>query len=128
MTTHRRSGHRRPAGRRLARRSSYWALLTLGLAGGGIAQVADTGEYLRRMDRDGDGRVGLDEYLDWMTYAFDRRDRNHDGVLDAGELPGGRGKPVTREQHRATLAERFRRQDANGDGRLSAKELLAPPR
>lgn len=126
--TPRRAGHRRPAGRRLARRSSYWALLALGLAGAAAAQVADPGEYLRRMDRDGDGRISLDEYLDWMAYAFDQRDRNRDGVLDAGELPGGRGKPVTREQHRATLAERFRSQDADGDGYLGAKELLAPPR
>lgn len=120
--------HAGRTGRRLARRPVYWALLGLGLAGAATAQLADTGEYLRRMDRDGDGRISLDEYLDWMSYAFDQRDRNHDGVLDASELPGGRGAPVTRAQHRATLAERFRRQDADGDGHLSARELLAPPR
>jgi Ca2+-binding EF-hand superfamily protein len=119
---------RRTAGRRLVRRSSYWVLLALGLAGASIAQVTNTSEYLRRMDRDGDGRISLDEYLDWMKYAFDQRDRNHDGVLDASELPGGRGRPVTRTQHRAMLIERFHKQDADGDGYLSAKELLAPPR
>ena len=114
--------------RRLARRSSCWAvLLWLGPAMAS-AQVTDSGEYLKRMDTDGDGRVSLSEYLDWMSYAFDQRDRNGDGVLSVDELPGGRGKPVTREQHRATLTERFRKQDANGDGYLSAKELLAPPR
>ncbi|HEY0334530.1 MAG TPA: calcium-dependent protein kinase 21 [Stenotrophomonas sp.] len=93
-----------------------------------VAQVTDSGQYLQRMDTDGDGKVSLPEYLDWMSYAFDQRDLDHDGVLASNELPGGRGKPITREQHRATLSERFRKQDANGDGTLSAKELLAPPR
>ena len=104
------------------------ALSALVHAGPAVAQVRGTPEYLARMDRDGDGRVSLDEYVDWMSYAFDRMDRNRDGVLTADELPGGRGKPVTREQHRARLAERFRKQDANHDGWLDAKELAAPPR
>jgi Ca2+-binding EF-hand superfamily protein len=98
------------------------------LAGPATAQLRGTPDYLARMDRDGDGRVSLDEYVDWMSYAFDGMDRNRDGVLTADELPGGRGKPVTREQHRARLAERFRKQDANHDGWLDAKELTAPPR
>ena len=97
-------------------------------AGAAAAQVRATSDYLAKMDRDGDGRVSLDEYVDWMSYAFDGMDRNRDGVLTADELPGGRGKPVTREQHRARLAERFRKQDANHDGWLDAKELAAPPR
>ncbi|UXA51439.1 calcium-dependent protein kinase 21 [Xanthomonas prunicola] len=92
------------------------------------AQVQDSQQYLQRMDTDGDGRVSLDEYLAWMSYAFDQRDTNHDGVLQGDELPGRRGKPITRAAHRATLIERFARQDANGDGYLSARELLAPPR
>ena len=92
------------------------------------AQVTATGDYLARMDSDRDGRVSLAEYQAWMSYAFDGMDRNRDGVLTADELPGGRGKPVTREQHRARLAERFRKQDANHDGWLDAKELAAPPR
>jgi Ca2+-binding EF-hand superfamily protein len=121
--------HRCRPGRRLVRRSHCWALLAgLLLAAAAQAQVQTSSDYLQRMDRDGDGRVSLDEYLAWMTYAFDQRDRNHDGVLDASELPGGRGKPITREQQRATLVERFQRQDADNDGYLSARELLAPPR
>src|SRR5690606_29349258 len=35
------------------------------------AQVDATGDYLSRMDADGDGRVSLAEYQDWMSYAFD---------------------------------------------------------
>ena len=92
------------------------------------AQVLASAEYLARMDTDADGRVSLVEYQDWLSYAFDRMDADGDGVLAPGEQPGGRGKPVTREAHRARLADAFRRQDANRDGTLSAAELAAPPR
>ncbi|HNV79825.1 MAG TPA: hypothetical protein PLI83_00495 [Thermomonas sp.] len=91
------------------------------------AQVQRTGDYLSKMDANGDGRVSLAEYQDWLTYAFDGMDRDRDGVLSAAEQPGGKGQPLTREQHRARLAERFRKQDANRDGYLSARELAAPP-
>ena len=47
------------------------------------AQVPATSEYLERMDSDGYGRVSLDEYLARMGYAFERMDRNGDGVLDS---------------------------------------------
>ncbi len=100
------------------------------LAGMGVAsaQVERTGDYLSRMDRDGDGRVSRDEYLAWMGYAFEQMDRDGDGVLSSAELPGGKGKPVSLEQHRQRLVERFVRQDANKDGYLDARELAAPPR
>ena len=91
-------------------------------------QVQRAGDYLARMDADGDGRVSLAEYQDWMGYAFARMDRDRDGVLSPAEQPGGRGAPIAREQHRARLADAFRRQDANHDGFLVAKELAAPPR
>lgn len=92
------------------------------------AQVTATSDYLARMDVDGDGRVSLQEYQAWMSYAFDGMDRDRDGVLAAHELPGGKGPPLTREAHLERLAERFRKQDANGDGALDARELAAPPR
>jgi hypothetical protein len=92
------------------------------------AQVRGAGDYLARMDADGDGRVSLVEYQDWLSYAFDAMDRNRDGTLAASELPGGRGTPVTRGEHRARLAAAFLRQDGNRDGFLDARELAAPPR
>ena len=100
----------------------------LGFAPIAQAQVRASGDYLSRMDRDGDGRVSLSEYQDWLSYAFDAMDRDHDGVLVAAELPGGHGAPLTRAQHRARLADAFRRQDRNHDGVLDARELAAPPR
>lgn len=102
--------------------------LALLLAWPAAAQVQDTRDYLQRMDLDGDGRIGPDEYLQWMLYAFDRMDRNGNGVLEPEEQPGGRGKPITREQQAQVILERFGKQDADHDGYLSARELMAPPR
>lgn len=102
-------------------------LLALALPLAAMAQVTETGEYLQRMDADGDGRVSLLEYQDWMTYGFDAMDANKDGLLAPEEQPGGRGRAMTRDEHRARLAERFRRQDLNKDGWLSTRELAAPP-
>ena len=84
-----------------------------------------TGDYLTLMDTDGDRRVSLQEYQDWLSYAFDGMDRNR--VLTPDEQPGGRGTRVTRDDHRLRIAERFRRQDRNRDGFLDAQELSSPP-
>lgn len=86
-----------------------------------------TGDYLGLMDVDGDRRVSPGEYQDWLTYAFDGMDRNRDGVLTPDEQPGGRGKTVTRDEHRIRIAERFRRQDRDRNGFLDAQELSSPP-
>ena len=102
--------------------------LSVAVSGDAMAQVQATSDYLARMDIDGDGRVALVEYQDWMSYAFDGMDRDRDGVLATHELPGGRGQPVTRFAHRERLALRFAKQDANRDGFLDARELAAPPR
>jgi hypothetical protein len=104
------------------------AVSLLLLSAAASAQVTQTGDYLARMDADGDGRVSLAEYQDWMSYAFDGMDVDGDGVLSPAEQPGGKGKSLSRAEHRARLAERFRRQDGNGDGFLDARELAAPPR
>ena len=91
------------------------------------AQVQRTGDYLSKMDADRDGRVSLVEYQDWLSYAFGAMDRDRDGVLSPAEQPGGRGKPLTLAEHRARIAERVRKQDANRDGFLNARELSSPP-
>lgn len=92
------------------------------------AQLDASSDYLARMDSNQDHRVSLVEYQDWLSYAFDAMDRDHDGLLTPGELPGGHGPSLSRTQHRARLAEAFARQDRNGDGFLDAAELAAPPR
>ncbi|MCW1776784.1 hypothetical protein NB693_20420 [Pantoea ananatis] len=81
-----------------------------------------SGIAAQRMDRDGDGR----EYLAWMRYAFDARDLDHDGVLSPAELPGGRGPPITRAQHLATLTARFLRAGASTPRRFGCLLWQAP--
>jgi len=112
----------------LSSRVSVLSLAALcGVAGVSDAQVQGTGDYLQRMDTDANGKVSLLEYQDWLSYAFDNMDRNRDGLLAPEEQPGGRGKPITRDEHRTRLADMFKRQDRNRDGALDAKELAAPP-
>jgi hypothetical protein len=103
------------------------AMLAVLLVSPAAAQVRASGDYLARIDRDGDGRVSLDEYQAWMGYAFERMDLDRDGVLSPAELPGGRGRPVRLSEHRDALAAAFGRQDGNHDGVLDARELAAPP-
>ena len=91
-------------------------------------QWRTTSDYQRQVDANADGRVSQDEYIAWMSYGFDAMDRNRDGVLQAAEQPGGRGRPLTRSEHRANLIARFQRQDVDRSGFLSAKEFSAPPR
>jgi hypothetical protein len=114
------------------RRPGLFACLLLatacGAAGFAQAQVTESHEYLAKMDADRDGRVSPVEYQDWMSYAFDGMDHDGDGLLSPAEQPGGRGRPITRIEHRGRIAARFNRQDADRDGYLSARELLAPPR
>lgn len=86
-----------------------------------------TGDYLSLMDANRDLRVSPEEYQDWLSYAFDGMDRNRDGVLTPDEQPGGRGKLVTRADHRLRIVERFKRQDRDRNGFLDAQELSSPP-
>jgi hypothetical protein len=117
-----------PAPRRAGFFRAAFAVAALASPLAALAQVQASADYLMRMDSDRDGRVSLVEYQGWLGYAFGRMDRNGDGVLDADELPGGRGTPVSLAAHREALAETFARQDRNRDGALDARELAAPPR
>ncbi|NUS38776.1 MAG: hypothetical protein HOQ02_07095 [Lysobacter sp.] len=125
--------HRSPAGDGraflfLRFHANVVAAVCMAVAFAATGQVRDSASYLARMDTDGDGRVSLAEYQDWLSYAFDQMDRDHDGVLSPAEQPGGRGAPISRAEYRARLADTFRRQDRNHDGYLDARELAAPPR
>ena len=84
-------------------------------------------ELLRRFDADGDGRVVEAEYVAYLSLGFRARDVDGNGVLEGDELPRG-ARSFSRADNDARLRRQFARQDADGDGRLDARELLAPPR
>jgi Ca2+-binding EF-hand superfamily protein len=48
--------------------------------------VAEARRLLRVMDRDANGSVSRDEFLQFMGRTFDRLDTNHSGDLEAKEL------------------------------------------
>ena len=103
------------------------ALFVAGAAG---AQVQTRQDYLRRFDTNGDGRISLQEYQDYMGRGFHAMDRNGDGVLSADELPNGvRARTATTlEGHRRALARMFDLLDTDNNGFLDANELTASPR
>ena len=94
------------------------------------AQVPHTTrDYLRQFDSDGDGRVSLAEFQDYMSRGFVQMDRNGDGILTADELPAGTRarKAPTLEARLRELSAAFDRQDLDNDGYLDAREMAAPP-
>lgn len=106
------------------------ALLLLAASGTACALARTPDEYLQRMDADGDGRISLREYQDYLSRGFVAMDLDGDGRLSASEMPPGTRarRAPTLESHRRSLAATFDRQDANNDGHLDARELAAPPR
>jgi len=85
--------------------------------------------YLAQFDQDGDGRIGPQEYVDYLSAGFHAMDANGDGVLEAAELPPGpRRTPRSLAAFQADLRAQFRRMDRNHDGFLSAREMAQPPR
>lgn len=103
--------------------------LLFAATGGAAQQPRDTRDYLRLFDRDGDGRVALAEYQDYLSRGFLQMDRDGDGVLSAAELPAGTRarRAPTLEGRRRELSAAFDRQDLDNDGFLDAREMAAPP-
>lgn len=103
------------------------ALLPAAVAGA----AATTLEYLRDMDTNGDGKVSLGEYQDYMLQGFRAMDRNRNDILDLDEFPDGtvgpNTAPVTLKSRLRNLKGAFGRQDRNRDGALDARELGQPP-
>jgi EF hand len=112
-------------------RAAVATILAAGLAGGVFVSAASAqtqADFVARMDADGDRRVALAEYTEYMSYAFRRMDADGNGVLESSEQLVPNSKRLTLGEHHANLAAMFRRQDVDGDGYLSARELAAPPR
>lgn len=53
----------------------------------------ETKQLLLLMDKDKNGKVSKNEFMDFMAAEFDRLDVNKDGELDVKELTGLRVRP-----------------------------------
>jgi Ca2+-binding EF-hand superfamily protein len=102
------------------------SLLALCLVAGAASAQAD--DYFAKVDRDGDGRVSLAEFLERMSFAFRQMDVDRNDVLEPHEQHIPDAPTITLAQHHERFTAQFTRQDADGDGHLSREELLAPPR
>jgi Ca2+-binding EF-hand superfamily protein len=102
------------------------ATLLLALPLAALAQNTASGLF-QAMDANGDGRVSEAEYVSYMSQGFYRLDRNHDGILEPEELPGGHGKPVTLQSWQDNLRKEFRKLDHHHHGYLTEQELMQPP-
>jgi Ca2+-binding EF-hand superfamily protein len=67
-----------------------------------------------RIDKDGNGRIEKQDYLEAVSRQFDKLDRNKDGSIDKKELK--KGAPH--------LSNRFSELDVNKDGKISRDEFV----
>lgn len=113
----------------------YAALLcALGLAGAATlasaagAEGHDPMARFKQADTNGDGSISRDEAkaLPMIAKHFDEIDTNHDGQITADELRAYHH--AAREGRKEKSAERFKKLDTDGDGRISRAEAQAAPR
>ena len=118
------------------------------MGGGGMGRPGGPGtgaeiRWFHAADRDGDGKVTLDEFVDFQKEIFKRLDRNDDGVLTPDEFqradlapqgdvpPMGWGRldgpgPMPASIHPEALVQRLVAQrDRDGNGALSLEEFGA---
>lgn len=114
-----------------------------GTGGTGVSALHD--EVFRRVDQDGDGRIGRKEFLDGapqgprgarstnLDELFSRIDGNDDGVIDEAEHNRALQTLGPHTKERATPGELakqlFEKADGDRDGKVTAAELrsAAPP-
>lgn len=95
------------------------------------------GKTFESLDKNHDGRISQQEYLDAADKTFNKLDKNGDGVLDAEELQAlpkkerknwadtmdqNKDGRIDRQEFRAEALKRFRAADADKDRYLDSRE------
>jgi Ca2+-binding EF-hand superfamily protein len=84
---------------------------------------------LERVDANGDNKLTLAEMKTSAKALFDAADTDHDGRVTKQEQSAFQQQMRAKFEasHGTRMAERFAKQDSNGDGRLSRKEAAGMP-
>ncbi len=80
----------------------------------------------RRFDRDGDGKITVEEYRNSVVRIFTRLDKKKRGYLDQSEAPKTAKGPkdrITLPEFQDAMMVRFRKADADHDGLLTPDEF-----
>lgn len=94
---------------------------------------------MERYDQDRNGKLSIDEYLDYQREAFVQADLNTDMALDLAELgavvrpsgmavQGAQTQAMNPTQLRQMMTGMMRRLDVNGDRKISKSEANSMPR
>ena len=80
-------------------------------------------EQLRKADKNGDGAISRNEFIQNRVDQWSRMDRNGDGYFSKDDLP----RMARSRWDGDRLAELRRAFDANGDGRIARAEFVNGP-
>jgi hypothetical protein len=109
-------------------------------AGAGDQSGGGRGDYFKRMDANGDGKVSQDEYVQARREQFKRLDTDGDGKLSMAEIEAsGRDRMIDRlkaldanhdgfvdqTEYDAGSVASFKHMDKNNDGFLTPDEMPA---
>lgn len=93
--------------------------------GGGRGRPGDLLERLKAMDKDGDGKLSVEELPESMRQRFQMMDTNGDGFIDEREMQAA-AERMRRGGAGGGMAQRMRRLDSDSDGRISREEAPGP--
>jgi hypothetical protein len=98
---------------------AFASLLACGASGAAL----DNGQLFAAADKNGDGLVSKQEFLDERAKQYDTLDANRDGWLSQGELASG----LPNARARMLLPFMFGQFDTDGDGRVTRAEFAKAP-
>lgn len=98
-----------------------------GMMGGPGMHRMGPGIDFKAIDTNGDGSISQDELKAWEAKQIDGLDANKDGYLTEQEIVDFEMKKAE-ARIKARVARMFKQVDVNGDGKISAAEMMMAPR